>query len=186
MPYIQKRRWRPFVYQDVTYGFAHLDEHMIVVTDSDKAERKIVVTCSDHCFTKKPEEGDDPALLYPTSSRNPGYFCTERYRHSLGLRSHIIQATTRKVWCLDDDGFAIVPIIDHRGAKTLYGIIFSLVRVTGLPIDLHMRVKSAYPCDKKDITTYGQIRFAHLVALRLQGTNPNRDFGRHRRRPRLF
>jgi len=52
-------------------------------------------------------------------------------------------------------------------------------------VDLDMRVRTAYPCDATEIMTYGNVRFPHLVTLRMQGKRPNRNFDRHRPRPRL-
>jgi hypothetical protein len=86
---------------------------------------------------------------------------------------------------LGHDGYAIVPTVDHNGNETLYGIVFSLDRVTGLPVQLHMRIKSAHPRDEQDIATFGQIRFAHLLTLRMKGESPARIMNRHRKRPRL-
>ena len=54
-----------------------------------------------------------------------------------------------------------MPVVTHQGVKVFYGIVFSLDRVKGLPVDLHMRVETAYPCDEKDIVTYGSVRFVH-------------------------
>jgi hypothetical protein len=184
-PYFQKRSWTAFVYQGQTYEFTHLDEYEIEVVDSEEKTRRIAITFSDHCFTRQPEGGDDPMLCYPQSSRSPGYFCTDRYRLSLGLVQHIERATQRIVWNIRDGNFAIIPIVNHQGVKVPYGIVFSLDRVKGLPVDLHMRVETAYPCDEKDVVTYGSVRFAHLVTLRMQGRNPKRILDRHRKRPRM-
>ena len=185
-PYFQKQGWPAFVYQGQTYEFAHLDEYEVEVVDSEKKTRWIAITFSDHCFTRLPEAGDDPALRYPQSSRSPGYFCTERYRLSLDLVPHIERATQRDVWNIRDGNFAVVPVVTHQGMRVLYGIVFSLDRVKGLPVDLHMRVETAYPCDEKDLVTFGSVRFAHLVTLRMQGRNPRRILDKHRKRPRLI
>ena len=126
-------------------------------------------------------------LRYPQQhSRSPGYFCTDRYGLSLDLVQHIERATQRHVWNIRDGNFAIVPVVTHQGVKVLYGIVFSLDRVKGLPVDLHMRVETAYPCDEKDIITYGSVRFALLVTLRMHGRNPKRILEKHRKRPRLM
>jgi hypothetical protein len=184
-PFFQKQSWPPFVHQGTTYSLVHLEEYQIEVVDSQKLPRQIAVTFSDHCFTRAPEGGDDPMLHYPQSTRNVGYFCVERYQHSLNLSGYIAQATTQQVWHLGHNGFAIVPIVDHQGIKTLYGIVFSLDRVTGLPVELHMRIKSAHPRDERELVTFGQIRFAHLVTLRMQGKTPSRIMDKHRKRPRV-
>jgi hypothetical protein len=178
-------RWLAFVYQGTTFSLDHLDEYQVSVTDSTKTERRVAVAFSDHCFTKEPETGDDPALAYPQSTRRVGHFCMERYRLSLGLSQHIAQATQGKVWTIEGENFAAIPTVDYLGNKVLYGIVFSLDRSKKLPIDLIMRVRSAYPCDVTEIVTYGSVRFSHLATLRMQGKRPNRNFDRHRPRPRL-
>jgi hypothetical protein len=184
-PYFQKRSWPAFMHQGVTYSLIHLDEHQLEVIDSQAIKRLVAVTYSDHCFTREPAATDDPALHYPDSTRRLGYFCVDRYQYSLGLAGQIVQATTRQVWTIRDDSFAILPVIDHRGVKTFYGILFSLDRVKGLPVDLHMRIKTAYPCDENEIVTFGSVRFSHLVTLRMQGKSPKRITDRHRKRPRV-
>lgn len=176
--------WPAFVHQDTTYDLSHLDERQVEVLDSQKVVRRIAVTFSDHCFTREPLPSDDPALRYYPSSRRCGHFCFERYAHSLDLPSYIEQAISRNVWIVRDGGFAIVPVVDHRGVRTLYGVVFSLDRVTGLPVHLHMRVETAYPCDLREINTFGLVKFSVLVYLRMQGKSPKRNFDRNRKRPR--
>lgn len=187
-PYFQKESWPSFLYQGVSYEFTHLDEYEVEVTDSAKVTRRIAISFSDHCFTKDPEAGDDPALRYLPSTRPMGHFCLERYQRSLQL-THLLGEVVlgrEKVWIIESDNFAAIPTVDHRGRRVLYGIIFSLDRVKKLPVDLDMRVRTAYLCDEKEITTYGQVRFSHLVTLRTQGKRPNRNLHRHRPRPRLI
>lgn len=184
-PYFHKTSWASFTYQGQVFSLTHLDEYQMEVVDSQKVTRRIAVTFSDHCFTREPRDVDDPALVFPASTRHVGHFCVERYQLSLGLTGHITHATTGKVWHLGHDGYAIVPTVDHQGNRTLYGIVFSLDRVTGLPVELHMRIKSAHPRDEREIVTYGLIKFAHLVTLRMQGKSPARIMDRHRKRPRL-
>jgi len=62
----------------------------------------------------------------------------------------------------------IPPTVDQSGKRVFYTIMFSLDRVTGLPVQLHMRIKTAYPAEKAPVT-YGDVRFRHLVALRMRG-----------------
>lgn len=164
----------------------HLNEYEFTVKDTDNAERRIAVTFSDHCFTRKPEIGDDLALVYSTSDRHPGHFCFDRYHHSLRLIEHIAQAAVGKVWTVQGDSYAVIPTVDHSGKRLLYGIVFSLDRVTGLPVHLHMRIKTAYPCTEKDIVTFGEVRFRHLVALRMRGKRPGRITDRHRKVPKAL
>ncbi len=184
-PYFQKQSWPSFVYQGQTYDLTHLVEYEVEVTDSGGATRRIAISFSDHCFTREPNGEDDPALQYLHSTRPTGYFCTERYRLSLNLVGHIAHAMQGKVWIIEGGNFATIPTVDHQGNKMLYGIVFSLDRVKKLPVDLDMRVRTAYPCDATEIMTYGNVRFPHLVTLRMQGKRPNRNFDRHRPRPRL-
>jgi hypothetical protein len=61
-----------------------------------------------------------------------------------------------------------------------YGIVFSLDRVKGLAgIDLHMRVKTAYPFTQKQPTTYGSTRFKVLVDLRMRNKYPGLNTCQH-------
>ena len=182
--YFSQSSWPSFIYQGNSYDLSHLDEYQFQITDSAKVDRKITVTFSDHCFTRSPEPGDDPALLYAGSSRNPGYFCVDRYLHSLQIRAHIAQAVSRKVWQLDHQGYACVPTVDHQGRRVLYGIVFALDRVTGLPVDLHMRVRSAHLRDQNEIITFGTVDFSHLVRLRVEGKEPKRIYDKKRKKPR--
>jgi hypothetical protein len=184
-PYFQKHRWPDFAYQGQRYGLSHLDEYVFSTDDSQAVMRQIVVTFEDHCFTREWEAGDDAALIYPPSSRKPGCFCIDRYQHSLQLPTHIQRAAGGAVWNIQGDNFAIVPTVTQEGLKVLYGIVFSLDPVKGLPVDLHMRVKTAYPCDEKDIVTYGSVRFRHLVTLRMQKKRPGRIVDRGRKRPKV-
>jgi hypothetical protein len=183
-PYFQKQSWSSFNYQGAIYDLTHLDEYEVEVTDSQGAKRKIAISFSDHCFTREPEASDDAALRFPSSTRVVGHFCVERYQLSLGIREHLAYAMQGKVWIIEGENFAVIPTIDHQGNKILYGIIFSLDRVKKLPVDLDMRVRTAYPCNMADIVTYGNVRFAHLVSLRMQSKRPNRNLTKHRPRPR--
>ena len=185
-PYIQKKSWPAFAYQEQQYSLAHLDEYRFSMEDSRLKERRIVVTFGDHCFTRNCTLEDDPALTYPGSSRARGCFCVDRYRYSLGLRAHIERALNGKVWnAAGRDNYSIVPTVTRGGVKVLYSIVFSLEVVTGLPVDLHMRVRTAYLCDQKSPTTFGEVRFQHLVALRMQKKHPKRISDRNRRKPKL-
>lgn len=184
-PYFQKQSWPPFTYQAQTYDLTHLDEYETEVNDSGGNVRRIVVSFSDHCFTREPITDDAPGLRYPQSTRVLGHFCTERYRLSLGLSHHVAHVMQGRTWIIQGENFAAIPTVDHQGNKILYGIVFSLDRVKKLPVDLHMRVRTAYPCDVTEIVTYGSVRFPHLVTLRMQGKHPHRNLDRHRPRPRL-
>jgi hypothetical protein len=183
--YFRKQSWPAFVYQGQTYEFTHLDDYDVEVIDSEKKTRRIAVSFSDHCFTREADGKDDPALLYPQSTRAAGYFCIERYHLSLNLRQHIAQAMQGKVWNIAGENFATIPTVDRQGILVLYGIVFSLDRVKKRPVDLDMRVRTAYPCDEKNLVTFGTVRFVHLVTLRMQGKRPNRNLDRRRPKPTL-
>lgn len=182
-PYFQPT-WPAFVYQGAPYDLAHLNEYELTVNDTDRCDRRIAVTFSDHCFTRNPEPGDDAGLLYPASDRKPGHFCFERYAQSFALTGHITTAVGGRVWTVRDNAFAIVPTVDQSGKRVFYTIMFSLDRVTGLPVQLHMRIKTAYPAEEPPVT-YGDVRFRHLVALRMRRQSPGRIMSPHRRVPRL-
>jgi hypothetical protein len=184
-PYFHKGGWPAFVYGGATHDLSHLDEYELTVVDTEGLERHIAVTFGDHCFTRVPAPGDDPALKYPSSDRQPsGHFCFKRYALSLGLRDHIAHAAAGKVWNVEGDHFAAAPAVDQSGKRVIYGILFSLSRVTGLPVQLHMRVMTAFPADEKELVTFGSIRFQHLVALRMKKKNPRKEFGSRRKVPK--
>lgn len=179
--------WPAFAYGGQTYDLSHLDEFVMEAQDSAKAERHVIVSFGDHCFTRELEADDDPALRYPGSTRGPfGCFCPVRYRHSLTLPSMVREAASGWAWNLKSENFAVVPTVAGDGKPVLYAVVFSLDRVgKGLPADFHMRVRSAYPCDERGIVTYGKIRFAHLMTLRLQGKRPPRITEKNRKKPCL-
>lgn len=182
------RPWPTFTYRGRTYELDHLNEAVIRATDSDEAERTIIVSFGDHCFTRKPEPDDDPALRYPGSSRVPvGHFCPTRYELSLGLPELVRAAASGWAWNLRGEHFALVPTVTAAGVPVLYAVVFSLDRAgKGLPADLHMRVRSAHPRDEWEMDTFGKVKFAHLMALRLQGKQPRQVTERGRQRPRLW
>jgi hypothetical protein len=183
-PYFRKESWRPFSYRGNVYTLVHLDEFEITVTDTAGTPRRISVTFGDHCFTKRPVD-PDPELVYPDSDRNPGHFCFDRYALSLALPDHIRTATRGQVWNAAGDSFAVIPIVDNADREIVYRIVFSLERVKGLPVDLHLRVKTAYPADNTPFATFGSIRFRHLVALVARNQKPKRITDARRKRPRV-
>lgn len=183
--YIQKNPWRNFSYNDSIYDLSHLNEHSIEVFDSKNVKRSILVTYTDHCFTEDMSQDDDPVLEYPGSSRGRGCFSIERYKCSLALPEYIATVSKSKIWVVEGSNFALIPIITHEGIKVLYAIIFSLDPIKGLPFALHMRVSTAYPQTESDITTYGNVRFVHLVTLRMQKKYPGRILDKHRQKPMI-
>lgn len=178
-PYFQPSSWSSFTYNGQIYKLFHLDEFEFAVVDTEGFTRTIAVTFGDHCFTHKPKSGDDPALVYPQSDRNPGHFCFERYQLSLFLAARIKQMADGKVWRVQGDNFATLPMLDQKGHPVMYGIIFNLDRVKGLPVQLRMRVMTAHPIKENDPVpvTYGQTRFSHLVTLRMKNKMPQRITG---------
>ncbi|MBA2598822.1 MAG: hypothetical protein H0V00_19550 [Chloroflexia bacterium] len=154
------------------------------MTDTSGHARRIAVTFSDHCFTRV-ARSHDPALVYPDSDRQPGHFCFDRYQLSLELPSHIATVTRGSVWTVAGDSYAAVPVEDNAGNTIVYRIVSSLDRVKGLPVALHMRVKTAYPADSTPFVTFGSVRFKHLVALRMQNKRPGRITDQNRKSPRV-
>jgi hypothetical protein len=122
-------------------------------------------------------------LRYSLSDRSAGVFSPERHEQSLRIREHIDYAIQGKVWTVEGDSFAIIPTVKSGNQVVYYGIIFSLDRVTGLTVDLRMRVKTAFPFDRELPVTFGHVRFKHLVELRMQGKRPGRITGHNRRWP---
>lgn len=183
----EDRTWPVFVLDEITYEFMHLKDECFEVVDSEKHTRKISVTFSDHCFTRDFVEGDDRALIYPFSSRKTGCFCPHRYTHSLRLKELLKSAFEgrEKVWIVEGHNLAAIPTVDHEGNRILYGIVFGLDREKKMPFDLSLRMRTAYPCDERDLVTFGTIRFSHLVTLRMKCEFPRRNLDRHRPRPRL-
>ena len=182
--YFQKARWRPFSNKGMLYRLEHLDEFELTVTDTGGILRRIAVTFGDYCFTRA-ALAHDPEFVYPDSDRRPGHFCFDRYNLSHGLPRHIATATHGKVWTVAGDNYAAVPVVDHTGKEIVYRIVFSLDPVKGLPVALHMRVKTAYPADATPFVTFGSVRFIHLVALRMQNKRPGRIVDQRRKSPRV-
>ena len=186
MPYFQTNPWPVIQVGELSYELSHLDEYSFEIVDSREAQRQIIVTFEDHCFTRKWESQDDQSLMFPACSRKPGAFCTERYQYSLLIRDHIATAVLGDVWIADGEGFAIIPTVDGNGSRILYCILFDLQRVKGLPFDLRMLVRTAYPLSEtSNFATHGNIRFRHLVTLRMEGKMPPRNRDARRKRPQI-
>ena len=166
MPYFQKEPWAPHHYG----ALDHLNEFVFVSQDRDGIERSIAVTFSDHCFTRTDNPSGTPNLIYLGCSRNPGYFCHERYGHSIRLPEMIRAIST--VWNLGGERCALTRFVDHNGNRVNYGIIFTLDPVNGLPVQFHMRIRSAHVRDQSELRTYGALSFSELVSLRLVGKHP--------------
>ncbi|GAA0585373.1 hypothetical protein [Caenispirillum bisanense] len=156
------------------------------MTDSAKVDARIAVTFTDHCFTRDRRQGDAADLAFPGCSRDDGVFCLQRYHHSLQAPAYIRDFHRAVAWNLKgDETYAVIPTVTQDGQAQHYAIIFSLDRVRGVEgIDLHMRVRTAHPRTERDLTTYGSIRFAHLVRLRRENQRPRRVYDSRRRKPR--
>ena len=187
MPYFQNSPWQAFPLEGRLYDLSHLDEYSFELLDSRGVQRNIVVTFEDHCFTRKWEGRDDRGLIFPGCSRKPGAFCTERYGHSLLIRDHIAKAALGEVWIADGEGFAVIPTVDDKGERVLYCILFDLQKIQGMPFDLRMFVRTSYPLNNQGshFATHGNIRFRHLVTLRLEGKMPPRNRDTRRKRPQI-
>lgn len=183
-PYFRHSSWPPFHYRGTEFTLNHLDEFTLGITDEQGAPRLIAVTFEDHCFTKKPER-DDPELVYSGSTRRSGQFCFERYANSLWLPNHIKTMTTGIVWNVEDTLLAYLPIVDGHGTERIYRVIFGLHRVKGLPVDLHLRVDTAYLAAGTPLATYGSIRFPKLVTIVMRNRKVVKNFDRRRKRPRI-
>ena len=147
----------------------------------------MLVTFTDHVFTRDEVAGDLAASAFPNCSRTPrGYLCPDRYRLSSQLPGLISGLASQRVWNLTgEDRYAQVPIVDDQGVRRLYAIVFSLDRLKGLATDLRLTVRSAHICDRKPPDTFGEVRFSHLVKLRLERKHPKREYGGNRKRPKM-
>jgi hypothetical protein len=181
--YFQRTRWATFTYAGTTYTFDHLDERQLTVRRPNGDEHIMVVTFADHCFTRDAQPGDDPALHFPGCSRTPaGCFDIDRYELSRAINQHIDYVIHGQVYLMKGNNFAIVHAVDLAGNPVEYGIFFALDPVKGIEgIDLHMRVRSAYPYTEQRPTTYGKVRFSALVDLRLKNRYPTLNTSQRRR-----
>lgn len=183
-PFFQRQSWSAFSYDGVTYSLSHLDEMQLDAADSTGQIRKMAVTFEDHCFTSAPVTAD-PALVYPGSSRMPGHFSLQRYEASLRLPELLRTLPDKKVWNVEGTTQVYLPILDIAGSDHVYHIIFGLRRVKQLPVDLHLRIETAYVGDRL-LPTYGAVQFRTLVTLVMSGKQLKKNFDRNRPRPRTF
>lgn len=187
-PYFVKSLWADYSIDGQTYQFNHLAERSFNVMDTNGIERSIAISYSDHVFTRDPKPGDDPKLAFPNCSREPyGLFCNQRYPLSLRLPNLVPEVANQRVWNLTrDDSYAQLPIVDVEGNARMYAIIFALHACRqGIPYDLHLRVRSAYICTDKPPATFGDVKFAYLAKLRLEGEHATMVFGKRRKVPKL-
>lgn len=180
--------WPGFFLDNEVFDLSHLKEYHLSAEDSDGNTREILVTFSDHCFTRKdPEEPlQSSKYLYRESARKPGYFCRRRYQHSLLLVEHIEAAKTGSVWNASGENFSIIPIVTDNGNPAHYAILFNLRKLSGLrPYHLRMDVASAYICDDiSEFKTFGVMGFKKLVTMTMLGKRPSPNHSRNRKRPK--
>jgi hypothetical protein len=172
------------VHGDKTYDLSHLNECLLVAKDSGGVERRITVTFVDHCFTRPSQGEGDEAPLFPDCSRPDGRFCTERYSLSHHIKSILDQLAKGDVWNSAGEHYVIFKKVEHQGRKIDYVVVFSLDRLSGHSSDLHMHVRSAHKRDQDPIDTFGSVRFAHLIKLRMERKRPSKIFNHKRKRPR--
>jgi hypothetical protein len=107
--FLIQKPWPPFIYGGKTFDLSHLNERVSYAVDSSKKKRTIIITFSDHCFTRRPKGEGDRAPPYPNCSRKDGRFCSERYELSTKLNDHIDFSSLRDVWNTGhDEHYAIV------------------------------------------------------------------------------
>jgi len=180
--------WPSFSLNGDIYDLSHLNEYRLSAFDSDNHPREILVVFSDHCFTE--EHPDDPSitdeLLYPQSTRKPGYFNRRRYQHSLLIVDHIEAAKIGTVWNVHGQNVAIIPKVKEGEKLFHYVIVFDLWPLKGLrPYVLKMEILSAYVCDDmSELTTFGSVGFKKLVTIALTGKKPRKNHSKHRKRPK--
>ncbi|WP_029004040.1 hypothetical protein [Azorhizobium doebereinerae] len=92
--------WPPFTAGDRTYTFSHLDEFCFEMEDSAGRRRCLLVSFSDHVFTRDDVPPSARPIPFPGCSRSPGYICDARYGFSLGLRPRIEGLPAAQVWLL--------------------------------------------------------------------------------------
>lgn len=113
--------WPNFTLVSECYTFGHLVDFTFVCFDSSGTERSVLVTFTDHVFTRDEVAGDLAASAFPNCSRTPrGYLCPDRYRMSLQLPGLISGVASQRVWNLTgEDRYAQVPIVDDQGVRRL-------------------------------------------------------------------
>jgi len=180
----EEQGWPPFTYQGATYDLAHLEPFpLLYTTSTDGVEltRNILVEFTDHCFTDKFGDGDDPDLLYVArEGRKEGSrFCFDRYKLSLTLSGHLKAMVDGNVYQVESDRYAVFRDIVHGGKQGFYAIYFTMDRWSR-GYHLKMRVRSAFARPDRPYD-YGKVRFKNLVDLRLKGVHPKKIQSRKRR-----
>jgi hypothetical protein len=143
------------------------------VVDSAGQERRIIATFTDHVFTRDRLTSDVIEHAFPGCSRGVGFVCSERHALSLQLPTLLPNICSSKVWNLTGaDRYAQVQVVTHEDEEALYAIIFTLDKV-----------RSAYLCREKAPDTFGEVKFKHLVRLRLENKHPARVYSAARKKP---
>lgn len=144
------KNWRNFTLNSEIYDLSHLNAHSVEYLDNRDTNKlityKFIVTYGLHCFTKESEditEEESQLLMYkgPRESRS---FNLERYDLSKQL-PEIIKALGQSATLVCHAGYgnyAIVKVVDSKGVKVDYFVVFKVFRETKR---LRLHVTSAYP-----------------------------------------
>ena len=180
-------RWESFATGGVNYTFEHLTDFEFICQDADGGDHAVLVSFTDHVFTRGGVDADRVVDAFPDCSRIPhGYLCPVRYQMSLRLPELIEHIARQKVWCLSGaDRYGQVSVVDEQGVKQLYAVIFTLDRMKGRTQSLRMLIRSAHLCDRKPPDTFGEVKFSNLVKLRIENKHPSKNYGRSRKRPKM-
>jgi hypothetical protein len=177
-------KWGVFKHGDESFDLRHLDDRVVIVRVTE-ADVGILVRFSDHCFTEDAIEGD-VRPIFQGSTRDDGRFCSKRYAASLNIRDCLDRAMKGRVWFGEDDRYLVVSIDLGRDKDLRYYVIpFTLERFKGMKgVRLLMRVRSAFlRTPNRHVATFGEVRFANLVTLTLNGKSPKRIYAQNRKTP---
>lgn len=92
----------------------------------------------------------------------------------------------RRVWFGEDDRYLVVSIDLGKDRDSRYYVIpFTLERFKGVTgVRLVMRIRSAFlRTPNRHVATFGEVRFANLVTLTLNGKSPKRIYAQKRKTP---
>jgi hypothetical protein len=178
------QKWGVFKHGDESFDLSHLDDRVVVVRVANVAIG-IVVRFSDHCFTEDAIEGD-VRPVFQGSTRDDGRFCSKRHAASLKIWDCLTYAMNGRVWFGQSDRYLVVSIDLGEDENPRYYVIpFTLERFKGVKdVSLLMRVRSAFlRTPDRHIATFGEVRFANLVTLTLNGKSPKRIDAQNRKKP---
>lgn len=168
----------------MTYDLGHLDEKIVTV-ESGGESHSILVRFSDHCFTVEAVDNDSRPK-FDRSTRQDGRFCTERYAASLKIWEYLEKAWHGRLWMGEHDRYLLIAVTVGEGSDLCHYIIaLTLEKITGRSdAKLLMRVRTAFVrTPDKHVATFGEVRFANLIALTLKGKSPPRIFDQKRKKP---